>query len=130
MTNGFVKKTRKTPRTVINRAKAYRDDYLERYGKKMRKFNDYLKEQMQNPEFKKEYDNLQPEFDIIRAIVDARTSQNLTQKQLAEKTGIHQADISKLENGTRNPSINLLKRLAEGMNMMLKIEFEPKQKTH
>ncbi len=64
----------------------------------MRKFNDYLKEQMQNPEFKKEYDNLQPEFDIIRAIVDARTSQNLTQKQLAEKTGIHQADISKLEN--------------------------------
>lgn len=62
----------------------------------MRKFNDYLKEQMQNPEFKKEYDNLQPEFDIIRAIVDARTSQNLTQKQLAEKTGIHQADISKL----------------------------------
>ena len=65
----------------------------------MRKFNDYLKEQMQNPEFKKEYDNLQPEFDIIRAIVDARTSQNLTQKQLAEKTSIHQADISKLENG-------------------------------
>ena len=51
----------------------------------MRKFNDYLKEQMQNPKFKKEYDNLQPEFDIIRAIVDARTSQNLTQKQLAEK---------------------------------------------
>ena len=51
----------------------------------MKKFNDYLKEQMQNPEFKKEYDNLQPEFDIIRAIVDARTSQNLTQKQLAEK---------------------------------------------
>ncbi len=65
---------------------------------------------------------------MIRAIVDARTSQNLTQKQLAEKTGINQADISKLENGTRNPSINLLKRLAEGMGMMLKIEFVPKQK--
>lgn len=96
----------------------------------MRKFNDYLKEQMQDPEFKKEYDNLQPEFDIIRAIVDARTSQNLTQKQLAEKTGIPQTDISKLENGTRNPSINLLKRLAEGMDMMLKIEFVPKQKAH
>lgn len=83
---------------------------------------------MQNQEFKKEYDDLQPEFDVIRAIVDARTSQNLTQKQLAEKTGINQADISKLENGTRNPSINLLKRLAEGMGMMLKIEFVPKQK--
>lgn len=94
----------------------------------MRKFDDFLEEQMQNQEFKKEYDNLQPEFDVIRAIVDARTSQNLTQKQLAEKTGINQADISKLENGTRNPSINLLKRLADGMGMMLKIEFVPKQK--
>ena len=71
---------------------------------------------------------MQPEFDVIRALVDARISQNLTQKELAEKTGIHQADISKLENGTRNPSIKLLKRLAEGMDMILKIEFIPKQK--
>lgn len=94
----------------------------------MKKFDDFLEEQLQNEEFKKEYDNLQPEFDVIRAIVNARTSQNLTQKQLAEKTGINQADISKLENGTRNPSINLLKRLADGMGMALKIEFIPKQK--
>lgn len=94
----------------------------------MRKFDDFLEEQMQDQEFKKEYDDLQPEFDVIRAIVDARMSQNLTQKQLAEKTGINQADISKLENGTRNPSINLLKRLADGMGLGLKIEFVPKQK--
>ena len=94
----------------------------------MREFDDFLEEQMQDQEFKKEFDDIQPEFDVIRAIVDARTSQNLTQKQLAEKTGINQADIIKLENGTRNPSINLLKRLADGMGMMLKIEFVPKQK--
>ena len=94
----------------------------------MKKLNDFLEEQLQDEEFKKEYDNLQPEFDVIRAIVDARTSQNLTQKQLAERTGINQADISKLENGTRNPTINLLKRLADGMGMALKIEFIPKKK--
>lgn len=94
----------------------------------MRKYDDFLAEQIQDEEFKKEYDNLQPEFDVIRAIVDARVSQNLTQKQLAERSGINQADISKLENGTRNPSINLLKRLADGMDMALKIEFIPKQK--
>lgn len=85
------------------------------------------KEQMQNPEFVKEYEAIQPEMDVIRAIVEARTSQNITQKELAERTGINQADISKLENGTRNPSINLLKRLAEGMGMALKIEFVPKK---
>lgn len=94
----------------------------------MRKFDDFLAEQLKDEEFKKEYDNLQPEFDVIRAIVEARTSQNLTQKELAERTGINQADISKLENGTRNPTVNLLKRLAEGMDMVLKIEFIPKQK--
>lgn len=94
----------------------------------MRKFNDFLDDQLQDEEFKKEYENLQPEFDVIKAIVDARTSQNLTQKELAERTGINQADISKLENGTRNPSVNLLKRLADGMGMALKIEFVPKQK--
>ena len=76
----------------------------------------------------KYYEEMQPEFDVIRAIVDARTSQNLTQKELSERTGINQADISKLENGTRNPSVSLLKRLAEGMGMVLKIEFIPKQK--
>lgn len=92
----------------------------------MRKYDDFLAEQLQDEEFKKEYDNLQPEFDVIRAIVDARVSQNLTQKQLAERSGINQADISKLENGTRNPSINLLKRLANGMDMALKIDFIPK----
>lgn len=94
----------------------------------MRKFDDFLNEQLQDEEFRKEYENMQPEFDVIRAIVDARTSQNLTQKELAERTGINQADISKLENGTRNPSIKLLKRLAEGMDMVLKIEFIPKTK--
>ena len=94
----------------------------------MKTFEEYKKQQMQDPEFVKEYEAIQPEMDVIRAIVNARTSQNLTQNELAKRTGIKQADISKLENGTRNPSINLLKRLAEGMGMSLKIEFVPKQK--
>ena len=85
-------------------------------------------EQMKDPAFVQEYNDIQPEMDVIRAIVNARTSQNITQKELAERTGINQADISKLENGTRNPSINLLKRLADGMGMALKIEFVPKKK--
>ena len=94
----------------------------------MKTLKDYKTEQMKDTEFVKEYESIQPEMDVIRAIVEARTSQNLTQKELAERTGINQADISKLENGTRNPSVNLLKRLADCMGMVLKIEFVPKQK--
>ena len=94
----------------------------------MKTFENYKKQQMQDPELVREYEAIQPEMDVIRAIVNARTSQNLTQNELAKRTGINQADISKLENGTRNPSVNLLKRLAEGMGMSLKMEFIPKQK--
>jgi len=94
----------------------------------MKNFDAFLETQLQDEDFRKEYESMQPEFDVIKAMVAARTSQNLTQKELAERTGIHQADISKLENGTRNPSLNLLKRLAEGMGMVLKVEFIPKGK--
>mgnify|MGYP000356809672 FL=1 len=87
--------------------------------------DDYLQEQLKDPEFKKEWDDIQPEMDVIRAMIDARIEQNLTQKDLAARTGIDQADISKLENGTRNPSLKLLKKLASGLGMRLKIEFVP-----
>ena len=92
----------------------------------MSEFQKLLNEQLQDDEFRKEWEDIQPEMDVIRAMVDARISQNLTQKELAERTGINQADISKLENGTRNPSLKLLKRLANGMGMTLKLEFVPK----
>ena len=94
----------------------------------MKTFNDMLEKQLEDDEFRKEYEAIQPEMDIIKALVDARNSLNFTQKELAERTGINQADISKIENGTRNPSLNLLKRLADGMGMVLKIEFIPKQR--
>lgn len=90
-------------------------------------FKDYMKECAKDPEFVREYYAIQPEMDIVNAIIEARNSLNLTQKQLAELTGIDQADISKLENGERNPSIKLLKRLADGLGMVLRIEFVPKE---
>lgn len=88
-------------------------------------FNDFLKEQLQDEEFRAEYEALEPEFTIIQVMIDARKSSGLTQKQLAEKTGINQADISKLERGGGNPSLRTLQRLAAGMGMRLKLEFEP-----
>lgn len=94
----------------------------------MKNLTMYKNEQMQNEQFAREYQALQPELDVIRAMIDARISKNMTQKELAERTGINQADISKIENGTRNPSLKLLQRIADGMDMMLKIEFVPKKK--
>ena len=92
----------------------------------MSELMDYINEQFKDPEFKKEWNNLEPEMEVVRAMIKARTAQNLTQKDLAEKTGINQANISKLENGNMNPSLKLLKRLADGLGMNLRIEFVPK----
>lgn len=93
----------------------------------MSEFQELLQEQLKNPNFKKEWNDIQPEMDVIRAMVEARIEQNLTQKELAKRTGINQADISKLENGTKNPSLKLLKKLANGLGMQLKIQFVPMQ---
>lgn len=86
-------------------------------------FRETLNEQLRDPEFKAEWDALEPERQIMRAIIEGRDEQALTQKQLADATGITQADISRLENGTGNPSLRTLKRLAEGLGMSLKVEF-------
>ena len=58
-------------------------------------------------------------------MIDVRKAAGLTQKQLADKTGIAQSDISKLETGSANPSLRTLQRLAQGMGMKMKIEFIP-----
>jgi len=88
-------------------------------------FRETLNEQLNDPEFRAEWEALEPERQIIRAIIEGRETHDLTQKQLADATGITQADISRLENGTANPSLRTLKRLAAGMDMQLKIEFVP-----
>jgi len=60
------------------------------------KLKDYKEEKMQDPEFVKVYEEIQPEMNVIRAIIEARTSQNLIQKELYERTGIAQTEISRL----------------------------------
>ena len=88
-------------------------------------FRETWNERMKVPEFKKEWDALEPEYQIIRVMLNSRAEKSLTQQQLSKITGIPQADISRLENGNANPSLRTLQRLAEGMGMKLKLEFVP-----
>ncbi len=93
----------------------------------MSSYADIKKELLTDPEVKAAYEELQPEYDIIQAMIDARKNLHMTQQDLSKATGITQADISRIENGTRNPSLEMLKRLAAGMNMRLKLELVPIQ---
>lgn len=93
----------------------------------MLSLNDAMLKKQQEPAFAAEWDTLEPEEQIVRAIIEGREENHLTQEQLADVTGIHQTNISKLESGTANPSLRTLKRLAAGMGMKLKLEFVPAQ---
>ena len=92
--------------------------------------SEYKKEKMKDPEFAKEYEAIQPELSVIRAMIDARTSQNLTQKQLAEKNR-YRANRNQ-QAGERNtePEYQITPEiLAEGMGMVLDVRFRPKDAT-
>lgn len=96
----------------------------------MKSLQEFKAERMKDSAFVKAYAESEPEMNIIRAIVDARNQQKLTQKELAERTGIAQTEISRIESGARNPSLKILQRLADGMGMVLKVSFEPKKEMH
>ncbi|MCD8106626.1 MAG: helix-turn-helix domain-containing protein [Oscillospiraceae bacterium] len=91
----------------------------------MTNFDDFVKEQLKDPEFRAEYESLQAEYSLMQAMIDARHENGITQKELSKRTGISQSDISKFEGGGGNPSMKTLKRLAAGLGMSVKIEFVP-----
>ncbi len=78
---------------------------------------------LEDPMLYEEYKALEPEYEIIRQILKARKELNLTQKELAEKIGIQQSNISRLESGDYNPSLDFLKKVAKGLGKELHIEF-------
>jgi ribosome-binding protein aMBF1 (putative translation factor) len=81
------------------------------------------KELFKDPKFKKAYDDLGPEFEVIEAIIKARAKYGLTQADLAKKIGTKQSAISRLESGTYNPSLAFLKKLAKALNAKLEIRI-------
>ena len=89
----------------------------------MSDYRKYLDKQLENPEFAAEWEKQRPEREYIKAIIDARLEYNLTQKELAEKTGIRQSNISRIENGNCSPTIATLQQIADGIGKTLHIEF-------
>lgn len=89
----------------------------------MSDFKNYLAQQMEDPAFAAEYEAQRPEYEAIRAVIAARLACNMTQKELAEKTGIRQSNISRIENGSASPTIDTLARVAAGLGKQLKIDF-------
>ena len=67
---------------------------------------------------------MRSEFELKRALIAARTSQHLTQKELSQRSGVRQSNISRIESGTTSPTVATLQALAAGMGKRLVISFE------
>lgn len=87
----------------------------------MKTLNDLTTELMQNPEFKAAYVALEPEFERASTIITARTTQGLTQQQLAERLNLSVSYIARLESGRAVPSMRTWQRLAAATGTHAKV---------
>lgn len=81
---------------------------------------------MQDPEYRREYEALDEEFALMKALIDARAQAGLTQEQLAERMETSQSVIARLESGRTMPSGRTLARYAKATGTRLRVSFEPK----
>ena len=89
-------------------------------------FRDFLKEQLKDPEFRAEYDALEGEFALIRQLIDLRIKRGLSQRKLAERAGMQQPTIARLEGG-QPASLQTLRRVAEALGADVKVSLVPRQ---
>lgn len=87
----------------------------------MTSFTNFKRRMLKNKEIKKAYDDLGPEFALIEMLIRKRLEQKLTQAQLAKKIGTKQSAISRLEQGSYNPSVNFLRKVSVALNAELQI---------
>ena len=87
-------------------------------------FNEIRNKLMMDSEFKAEYDKLKPRYEVISSIIKARTEQNITQEELALRAGTQKSNISRLESGSYNPTLDFLTKIAHGLGKEVYIEIK------
>jgi len=86
-------------------------------------YEEHRKLLMKDPGFRKALKEIEPEYQVARALIKARIEQGLTQAQLAKKLKTKQSVLSRVENAKTTPTLSFLKRLAKVLGLTLKIEF-------
>ena len=86
-------------------------------------FDKYLEEQLKNPDFKKEWEDHEMEHQLTMMLMKEREAQHMTQTELAERTGLRQSNISRIEKGQASPTLATLRRIAHGLGKELQVRF-------
>lgn len=80
-----------------------------------------------DPEFAKAYEIIDKEYELIVQAVKERKNLNISQEQLAEKSGLKQQAISRIEKSEHNPTLRNFLRYLDGLGLHLKIEKKSKK---
>jgi DNA-binding XRE family transcriptional regulator len=87
------------------------------------KFEDIKAQLMEDAEFEEEYNKLQPRYELISQIIEARKSMKMTQEELAKRAGTRKSNISRLESGSYNPSLDFLIKIAKSLGKEVHIDI-------
>lgn len=90
----------------------------------MKNWDTLKKELLKNPKFRKALKETELEYQISRAIIEARVKKGLTQRKLAENMHTTQSVISRVESAQSLPSLTFLHRLAQALNVSLQVQFK------
>lgn len=90
----------------------------------MKTYTQFKKESFRKPGVKKAYNDLEPEFALIRAIIEQRLKGEITQKELARRVGTKQSAIARFEAGGSNPTLDFMQRLSRGLGMTLSVHIK------
>lgn len=92
-------------------------------------WREHKKQLMNDPEFRKEYEALEPEYRLASALIRLRLAKGLTQSQLAALLNTKQESIARLESGRTLPSLTMVKRVADALDADLEIDLRPKEQS-
>ena len=86
-------------------------------------FEEMKTDMLKDEEFKIEYEKLKPRYEVIEQIIRARKEQNITQAELAKRVGTQKSNISRLESGNYNPSLDFLAKIAESLGKEISVKL-------
>ena len=89
-------------------------------------WKEHKKRLLKDPEFRKEYEALEPEYKLASALIRLRLAKGLTQEQLAKLLNTKQESIARLESGGSLPSLSTVKKVADALDAELEINLRPR----
>lgn len=90
----------------------------------MKSYKTLKQKLLKNKEVRKVYEDIGPEFALIRTLIHKRVERGFTQKELARRVGTKQSAISRLESGAYNPTIGILRKVAKALNADLNVSIK------